>query len=453
MHSEVDKAGRSRSPRRRGPSGSGSRAVPGFLFLTLALFASGCSTLLSVSEQYKRIDANAVVGGTVTTTDPDADGPLIVGILADGPDGTAHLVDHFVATRSGRWVMAVAPGTYRVAAYQDVNADGRYDDEPATQWNGGSAFTLAPGQRRDDIDLSIDPAGRLRTRHFSLEAMQARGRAEQPVVSLFALSVAGRVTTLDSPRFAEEVGASGLWKPYDFVLAGYPGIYFLEEYDPGRIPVLFVHGVGGSPVNFRAVIAALDRESYQPWVVYYPSGLSLDSIGRWATQMFSRLRARYGFSKAAVVAHSMGGLVAFEFVHRDYDFNEATTVRTLVTIASPLGGMASAGKGVEDSPIVVRSWFGLAPGSPFLDGLFYVDPPVNRVRRPLPPGTRYHLMFGYRGGGRSGASDGVVALSSQLRAEAQQQAQSIRGFDATHTGILKDPSAIARVGEILSEMH
>ena len=36
--------------------------------------------------------------------------------------------------------------------------------------------------------------------------------------------------------------------------------------------------------------------------------------------------------------------------------------------------MASAGKGVEASPIVVRSWYGLAPASEYLDGLFYEDP-------------------------------------------------------------------------------
>jgi hypothetical protein len=46
----------------------------------------------------------------------------------------------------------------------------------------------------------------------------------------------------------------------------------------------------------------------------------------------------------------------------------------LVTISSPPGGIASGGKGIEKLPVVVRSWYGLAPGSAYLDGPFYDDP-------------------------------------------------------------------------------
>ena len=115
--------------------------------------------------------------------------------------------------------------------------------------------------------------------------------------------------------------------------------------------------------------------------------------------------------------------------------------------------MESAGKGVEKSPIVVLSWRGLAPGSEFLDGLFYSDFPARRVRRRLPESVAYHMLFGFRGGGLSGSSDGVVAMSSQLRPEAQEEARSLRGYDATHTGILSDPAAVARVTEILGSMR
>ena len=60
------------------------------------------------------------------------------------------------------------------------------------------------------------------------------------------------------------------------------------------------------------------------------------------------------------------------------------------------------------------------------------------------------MLFGFHGGD---SSDGVVALASQLRPEAQEEARSLRGFDATHTGILASPAAAARLGEILAELR
>jgi len=130
----------------------------------------------------------------------------------------------------------------------------------------------------------------------------------------------------------------------------------------------------------------------------------------------------------------------------DYERNGADVVHTYVTISSPLGGMKSAAAGVERSPIVVRSWYGLAPGSPFLDGLFYENTEKTRRRR-LPESMAYHLLFGIRG---KGSTDGVVSIGSQLRYEAQEEARSIRGFRETHTSILESPRVAARLNEILA---
>src|SRR5262249_37451897 len=162
-----------------------------------------------------------------------------------------------------------------------------------------------------------------------------------------------------------------------------PGLYLLEPYDPKKIPVLFVHGIGGTPQEFRTLIAALDHTRFQPWVFYYQSGSRLDVVATMLTQLFVRLRTRLGFERAVGIAHSMGGLVTRAFILPDFETNATHVVRTYVTISSPLGGMPSAGWGVKTSPVVVRSWEGLAPGSAFLDGLFYADAD-RRVRRRLP---------------------------------------------------------------------
>jgi pimeloyl-ACP methyl ester carboxylesterase len=208
--------------------------------------------------------------------------------------------------------------------------------------------------------------------------------------------------------------------------------------------------MAGTPLDFAPLIDRLDRTRFQPWVFYYPSGARLESLAAVLTQLFVRLRVQYGFDRAAVVAHSMGGLVTRGFLLQDYETHAADVVRTYVTISSPLGGMASAGKGVEMSPIVVRSWYGLAPGSEYLDGLFYEDPAGKTKRRSLPKSMSYHLLFGFRG---SGPDDGIVALSSQLRQEAQEEARTERGFDETHTSILQSAAVADYLNGVLAALR
>lgn len=417
------------------------------LALLLSGYLAGCSTIFAVREQQERAANNCIIAGTVST-EHVAKGPLIVGIIAQGVTGDPYVLDHFVAEKSGPWVFALEPGTYWLAAFEDVNRNRDYDNEPALPPNLDAPIRVEPGQRQLDIALKIPTAGRFALQHFTLSDLRARSPIDQERVSAFNLSVAGQVTTLDDPRFARAVASKGMWQFYDFFLKAQPGIYFLEPYDKKKIPVLFVHGIGGTPREFRTMIAALDRQRFQPWVFYYPSGTYIEYNAQLLTQLFVRLRVQYGFDKVAVIAHSMGGLVTRQFVLLDYETSGTKVVRTYVTIASPLNGMASAAKGVEQSPIVVQAWEGLAPGSSFLEGLYYSDLEKTKPRL-LPKHVDYHLMFGFRG--ESG--DGVVAIASQLRPEAQQQARTERGFDETHTSILKSPAVAARVNQILSEMR
>jgi pimeloyl-ACP methyl ester carboxylesterase len=421
------------------------------LAAAIALGVAGCSTILAVGEQDEKIAELAVLSGNVSTAGYEARGPLVVGLIGRGPTGY-RLVDHFVTEKPGPWIMAVEAGTYWVVAFEDVRRDGRYDDEPAQRLREDQPIVVAPGQRQTGVDIAIPRDGRFTITGFSPGELEARAQAEQTIVSVMALSVAGEVAPLSDPRFAREIGSAGLWKTYDFLVKVRPGIYFLEPYDPKRIPVLFVHGAGGSPREFEFLAASLDRSRYQAWVAYYPSGASLDAIGKWMTQIFVRLRSMYGFERAAVVAHSMGGLVSRHFLLNYDETSDDEVVKTFVTISTPLGGMESAGKGIEQSPVILKAWYGLAPGGTFLDGLFYGDLPTKSVRRRLPASTEYHLLFGYRGGGRSGSSDGTVTLSSELRDEAQEEARSIRGFDEDHTSILRSKAVATRLDQILAEM-
>jgi pimeloyl-ACP methyl ester carboxylesterase len=94
------------------------------------------------------------------------------------------------------------------------------------------------------------------------------------------------------------------------------GLYFLQPYDPDRIPVVFVHGLISTPFDWVQTINGLQadpeiRKRYQFWVFAYPTGNPV---------LYSALRLReelagvdklYPDHKGYVlVGHSMGGLLS-----------------------------------------------------------------------------------------------------------------------------------------------
>src|SRR5207244_7410145 len=90
----------------------------------------------------------------------------------------------------------------------------------------------------------------------------------------------------------------------------------VEECDASRTPILFVHGIGGYPTEFKYLVGKLDRRRFQPWFAYYPSGLDLDRVADGFARWMQVLQVRCGFRRLVVVAHSMGGLVARAFIER-----------------------------------------------------------------------------------------------------------------------------------------
>jgi pimeloyl-ACP methyl ester carboxylesterase len=358
--------------------------------------------------------------------------------LADG----WQLVAHVVRERPGLWYERLAPGCYLVGAFEDVNEDGRYEDEPALRAGDPQRFfELAAGERREGIDLVIPPGGRLALDRADPLALQVRGLEvrsgdEQLFASLDSVSVEGQLAELSDARFGPENGRLGYFDFTTFAWQVGAGIYFLEEYDPDRIPVLFVHGALGHPQEFAALIGGLDRSRYQPWVFFYPSGARLPVVSDFLSQLVTRLRLRHGFRELVVVAHSMGGLVSRSFILKHHAESRHDPVKLFVAISTPWGGVGSAEKGVERSPIVVPSWRDVATGSEFLRDLFFEGP-----ERPRHLGIPFHLLFGVR--------DRTISLSSAARWEAMRDAVSRWPLDYDHVDILSSPEAATLLGEIL----
>src|SRR5207244_1834877 len=128
---------------------------------------------------------------------------------------------------------------------------------------------------------------------LDISALQVRSFSDQLDLSLGQVTAVGEVVALSDPRFDQKVAEDGLWRPFDFLFKGRPGIYFLEPYDARKLPVLFVHGINGTPTNFGPLIEHLDRERFQPWVYYYPSGAALPNVADHLAQTMRKLQRQY----------------------------------------------------------------------------------------------------------------------------------------------------------------
>jgi pimeloyl-ACP methyl ester carboxylesterase len=415
----------------------------------VALAAIGC-VFLGVREQQQEIEALARLGGLVSTVQPSAH-PLVV-LLVRSEGESQSLFDHFVVEGGARWAFVVSPGVYSLGAFEDANENLAYDPgERALRPQAGPRFVLASGQHLDGVELRIPDESADVAGPIDIAALQARTAHEQLGLSLGQLSVEGEVVSLDDPRFDPANGTLGLWRPLDFVLDVGPGIYFVEEHAPGKVPVLFVHGIDGTPRQFGPLVERLDRDRFQAWLYYYPSGGHLDGVSDHLRELVAELAVRHRVDRLCVVAHSMGGLVARSFILKHAASGARPPVILFASISTPWEGHAAAQKGVEHAPVVVYSWRDVAPGSEFLDALFFEDPGARTTRRRLPGSLPYHLLFGHRRDGSwpGPSGDGVVTEASQLRAEAQEEAVGLRGFDEDHTSILASDRVSAYLDEAL----
>jgi pimeloyl-ACP methyl ester carboxylesterase len=125
---------------------------------------------------------------------------------------------------------------------------------------------------------------------------------------------AGAVVNLADDLFSEEIGAEGFWEPGSFFNKFGGNIYFMEKYDPNKIPILFIHGAGGTPRGWRYFVDHIDRTRYQPWFFYYPTGSRIDGMSYLLFWKLLNLQTKYKFNKLYITAHSLGGLVARSFI-------------------------------------------------------------------------------------------------------------------------------------------
>ena len=397
-------------------------------FLTFLASIGGC-TLMQLHDESREFSTATVLVGRVWVTS-EWQGPIIVAATTSR-QGRAEVAHQVLLHEPGGYELIVPDGVYTLVAYGDRDGDGLPSPEDPAGVLAAKARVEGTGLiSLLDFPLSMSMSETVR------QALPAVGTAP-PVHS----TQIGAIADLEAPPFSVQSGRRGYWTPLEAFRSTGGNIYFLEPYDPGRIPVLFVHGASGSAQDWRYFSENLDRQRYQAWFFQYPSGAALESMAHLLYWKLLNTQLRYGFERLHIVAHSMGGLVVRRFL---LDHGEQfPQVDQLITLSTPWGGEALAKLGVDHSPAVIPSWRDLQPDGLFLERLF---------DRPLPPALTHSLLFGHRGGYNltRPTSDGTVTLASQLRLEAQQGARLVMGFDEDHVSILAAPQVLEQVSRLLS---
>jgi pimeloyl-ACP methyl ester carboxylesterase len=113
-----------------------------------------------------------------------------------------------------------------------------------------------------------------------------------------------------------------LKKPLLGAKAPLKGLYMVQPYEPGKIPVLMVHGLWSSPMTWMEMFNDLRsqreiRDHYQFWFYLYPTGqpfwLSAAQLRRDLVRVRETLDPTHqepALDQMVLIGHSMGGLLS-----------------------------------------------------------------------------------------------------------------------------------------------
>jgi pimeloyl-ACP methyl ester carboxylesterase len=100
------------------------------------------------------------------------------------------------------------------------------------------------------------------------------------------------------------------------------GLYMTRPYEPGKIPVVLVHGLFSSPRAWVQTVNELQNSPaiatrYQFWVFLYPTGLPIPASARRLRASLARVREALdpghqdeALDRMVLVGHSMGGVLS-----------------------------------------------------------------------------------------------------------------------------------------------
>jgi pimeloyl-ACP methyl ester carboxylesterase len=288
------------------------------------------------------------------------------------------------------------------------------------------------------------------------------------------------------------------------------GIYMFEPYQPGKIPVIMVHGLLSSPLTWTTMFNDLRadptlRNNFQFWFYLYPTGNPYLATAGDLRDTLKRLHAELdpkhqdpALDHMVLVGHSLGGLVSklltvesgddfwrlgtkqpFTTVKFDpqtraevqhlFFFAPDPSIRRVVFIGTPHHGsslspswpgrladqfihlpkqlMRTARDAAKEGPHL-WSYQGKDYIPTSLDMLAPGDPALELLASRTPPvGVHYHSIIGEAFGSGTDSTDGVVPYTSAHLDGVDSEVT----VPATHLNLQHHPRAVLEVWRILLE--
>jgi len=376
-------------------------------------------------------ERNFIVAGKMQL-DPARRIPLAVVAVSDDLMSN-ELVDMYMVNAPSHYSLYLPPGTYKLVVFADLNGNMKFHRSEMVGKYGDDGKLVLVGKEGGvvtGIDIHID----LENPTDSGFRFHRRVRKRLSHISLDSIT-----KSLGDPLFSERMGELGIYNPADF-MRKVPSMLYTIEGDNNKIPVVFVHGVGGTPANWKFISSRLDRDRFHPWFFYYPSGESLEKS---AEVLYWILEENFPYEQVVLVAHSMGGLVSRATLDMYARQRRSDYITTYISLSTPYNGVESA-KMAVNNPVSAPSWLNIAPSSDFL---------FQYSQNGLVPGhVDFHLFFAYGEGFAQQCGDGTIDLQSQLPWHTQLLARGIFGFDVTHAGILTNEQVAIRLNAILKSV-
>ncbi len=465
---------------------------------TWYLYHSSLSKLLTTADKYNRFDGH---GGLLVTTDDGSNYlPIIYHDFYWTPEDFRNIV-----------IVGRYPKQSLVNVYQSCGlgvpfmAQARDDPPPFVRARQEFAATAVLQPAADEIN----PDGSAR---FQLEFYNPL--TNPTLVADGAPTPASRDITAPIAYVSQEL--SGKWLT-DFILpsneADTSGLTMIEPYQPGKIPVIFVHGLLSDPTTWADL--GNDMRSYQNiverfqiWTFSYDTGGPFLAAAARLRQDLRDLRNTVdpehcdpALDHILLVGHSMGGLVAklqvtysgdilwssianrpleaivapaevTERLGDSFFFNPSPNISRVVYIGTPHRGSSLArrwigrlGSSLVEEPrqekALHRQLVSANPGVfspeirrriPTSIDLLEPDNPLLNAMLYLPsrPGVEFHSIIG-EGYWMpgQGSSDTVVPVSSALLADTS----SDFFLHAKHTDLNRNPASVREVMRILKQHY
>ena len=400
-----------------------------YIIICLMICIQTSCAFVTLKNDLKEMKKHSIIEGKISSRNK-SNTPYIISAF----NSKNQIIKYKLIKHSSSYYVLQLPSdtVYKVSIFQDLDRNATYSPgEPADYWINKKSLKL---NNNNNI-----------IRNFSLEttinipkALQLNPNETFKFNDDFKVTV-GDVSNLKAEQFSPEYGNLGLWQPFAAFRKYGVGVYFTQKYNPKKTPVLFIYGMGGYGQSWLPLISRLDQNKYQPWVYQYPSGYPITASAKALNIIIKQIQDKYKFKKIIIVAHSMGGLVASQFI-KNFKQENPKAIKLFITVSTPWGGDKDAEWG-QKAPATIPCWNDIVPNSALIKSLS----PYNFDNIP------YYLLFTYKGDRKPFRinNDTTISIASQLKLEFQLKAKKVIGFNDHHAKILSDSKAITIIESII----